>query len=248
MRRRSAHRSARRSLSIVVGAVLLVACNGDDPATDRTDEPDEVEDLSDDPAEDDDPATDPGEDADDTDEDGDADADAATDPDEAEEPDADDGTDGVALTTEPTTSTSEDDGDGGGGDLAVADVRAGSHDGFDRVTFELTGDATAGWFVGPEDEPSSQGSGEPVEVEGDAYLGVALRNVTLPPELPEEIEPWDGERLAAPSDADVLEEVVDDTIFEGIHLFFIGLDEPVSYRIDRFEDPQRVVIDLIEDP
>ncbi len=252
MRSRPTHRSARLLIPITLGAVLLAACDGDDPEADPTDGPDEVEDLTDDPDEDDDPATDPDDEVD-PDEDGDADgngdADAAPDPDDDEDEgsDADDETDGVALATEETDGTSEEDGEFDG-DLAVTDVRVGSHDGFDRVTFELTGDATVGWFVGPEDEPTSQGSGEPVEVEGEAYLGVALRNVTLPPELPDGIEPWDGERLATPADAALLQEVVDDTIFEGIHLFYLGLDEQVSYRIDRLEDPQRVVIDLVEDP
>lgn len=251
MRRRATHRSTRMLIAVAVGVVLLAACD-DDPGADPTDGADEVEDVTDDPVEDDDPATDPDEDADDTDEAADADPDpdedqGASDGDGGDGDGTDDDMDGIALATEATTSTSEDDGDVGG-DLAVTDVRVGSHDGFDRVTFELTGDATAGWFVGPEDEPTSQGSGEPVEVEGDAYLGVALRNLTLPPELPDGIEPWDGERLDAPTGADTLQEVVDDTIFEGIHLFFIGLDEPVSYRIDRLEDPQRVVIDLVEEP
>lgn len=41
--------------------------------------------------------------------------------------------------------------------------------------------------------------------------------------------------------------MVDDTIFEGIHLLYVGLDDEVPYRIERFEGPQRIVIDLVHD-
>ena len=164
------------------------------------------------------------------------------DPSTADEPDGDT----AGLETRPRTDEAQADGllDGF---LAVTDVRVGTHDDFDRVTFELEGEATAGWFVTYEDEPTSQGSGRSVEVDGEAYLGVALRNISLPPDLPDGVDRWEQERLDGPDDAEQVVEVVADTIFEGIQLFYLGVEEPASYRIDRLEDPQRVVIDVLHD-
>jgi hypothetical protein len=42
----------------------------------------------------------------------------------------------------------------------------------------------------------------------------------------------------------VVLEVVEDTIFEGIHTFFAGTDEEHPFLVERLDDPQRVVIDV----
>jgi hypothetical protein len=108
--------------------------------------------------------------------------------------------------------------------------------------FETEGDGVPGWFVEYGDA-TAQGSGDPVEVEGEVTLRVAIDMVTLPPDLPEGIEVWDGDRLDGPPGGVALE-VVEDTIFEGYHTFFVGVDEERPFLVDRFEDPQRVVIDV----
>jgi hypothetical protein len=145
------------------------------------------------------------------------------------------------LDGEPSTETAEADGEIG--TLAVTDVRVGSHDGFDRVVFELEGDALAGWHVRYDDEPTAQGTGEPIAYEGATALAVAIHNVTLPPDLPEDIEHWDG--TVAGAEGGVVTEVVSDTIFEGIHTFVIGTSDERPFLIERLEDPQRVVIDIV---
>lgn len=130
--------------------------------------------------------------------------------------------------------------------VVVTDVRVGSHDGFDRVVFEIGGEGQAGWFTEYYDDPRSDGSGEPVEVAGDAALRVALTNIA-PPYLedlaPEGVTRWEGD-VAGPAGG-VITEVVDDLIFEGNNAFFIGLDQERPYRIVRLQDPQRVVIDIV---
>ena len=42
-------------------------------------------------------------------------------------------------------------------------------------------------------------------------------------------------------------EVVSDTIFEGIHTFVIGTTGEQPFLVERFDDPQRVVIDIAHD-
>lgn len=132
-----------------------------------------------------------------------------------------------------------------GGPVAVTDVRVGTHDGYDRVTFEIEGEGLVGWDVQYDAEPTAQGSGMPLDVAGETALTVALRNVWLPPEVPAEIDQWSGD-VAGPEDG-VIREVVEDTIFEGVHTFAIGLDEELPFEVRRFEDPQRVVIDIFHD-
>ncbi len=152
---------------------------------------------------------------------------------------------GDAAQLEGETTTGPASADGEFGVLAVTDVRTATHDGFDRVVFQLEGEGIVGWDVRYVDEATSQGSGQPIEVAGDAILAVSLSNLTLPPELPDDIVRWDEGRLEGTGV--VVQEVVEDTIFEGIQSFFVGLDGERAFLIERFEDPQRVVIDLPHD-
>ena len=139
-----------------------------------------------------------------------------------------------------TTGTSEQEPDGRM--LTVTDVDVAGHAGFDRIVFELAGDGTAGWLVEYSDQPRSQGSGNPVEVQGDAALRIVLRSIAYPGDAP--AEPRDGpERITGPG-TQAVTEVVDDSLYEGFHAFFVGLDEERPYRVQRLEDPQRVVVDV----
>ncbi|MBA0124358.1 hypothetical protein H0B56_02250 [Haloechinothrix sp. YIM 98757] len=139
---------------------------------------------------------------------------------------------------------------GAGPMIVVTDVRMGSHDGFDRLVFDIGGDGEAGWDLAYTDDPRTQGKGEKVEVAGDAVLAASIRNVAMPTDeesVPEGVEPWDGpERLEGPEGGHIVE-VVDDTVFEGRHLFHVGLEGEVPFTVQRLEDPQRVVIDFLLD-
>jgi hypothetical protein len=143
---------------------------------------------------------------------------------------------GGPATTE--RSTQEPDG----WPLTVTDVRVGTHGSFDRVTFEIAGDGEAGWLIEYEDDPRSQGRGDPVDVAGDAVLRVALRGMAYPTDAPE--EPYDGPERLQPERADAIVEVVADVLYEGYHDFFVGLDTERPYRLERLDDPQRIVIDI----
>lgn len=215
---------------------MLAGCNG---STDDTQVDDEIE-VDPDP----DPEPDPPGDGDDEPTDDPGEPEDAEPPeedvtDDPDDPEPDDGAE--MLEGDPSTETSEEDGEPG--QLAVTDVRIGTHDGFDRIVFGLEGDGTAGWFVRYDDEPTSQGSGDPIEFRGDAALAIAIHGVALPPELPEDVEVWGEGPLDGP-DGGVVVEVVSDTIFEGIHTFVAGTVGEQPFLVERFEDPQRVVIDV----
>ena len=224
----------RALLTATSAALVLAACGpSDGPADELDDQP--IDDPTRDPATEDDTADDEVTD------------DPAGEDDAATEDDAEDEVDRDERAVEPLAddpSTEDRTQEGSFGDrLEVTEVRVGTHDGFDRVTFELDGDGTVGWSVRLEDEPSSQGSGEPIEVAGDTSLWVALEPLTYPEDPDAGLAAPD--RVAAPEGAVVLTEVVQDTLFEGYHTFAIGLEEAVPFAVERLEDPQRVVIDLV---
>lgn len=139
-----------------------------------------------------------------------------------------------------TTSTSSEEPDGW--PLVLTDVRVGTHGSFDRLVFEIGGDGDAGWHIEYVDDPRSQGSGNPVDVEGDAVLQVTLRDMAYPGDAP--TQPYDGPERITRSGSGNLHEVVEDTLFEGHHDFYIGLDQAGPYRVERLTDPQRIVIDI----
>jgi hypothetical protein len=238
---------ARRTLAAAAAFLLaLTACSGGDD--DTADDPTDGQVSTDDGSTDDDGTDDDSSDPEPLDDDGTADDDGADEP--APDPDdADTGTDDGTTSAPPLgTESSTDDRDQepeGLPNLWLTDVRVGVHDGFDRVVFELDGDGTIGWFTTSDDQASEQGSGAPIDVAGDAVIDVALRGILIPPDRPTGTVAFEEDRVAAPAGAQVLTEVVVGIIFEGQQQVVIGLDEQVPYRIARFDDPQRVVIDLV---
>jgi hypothetical protein len=142
-----------------------------------------------------------------------------------------------------TASTADRSAEPTGSLLTVTDVRVGTHDGFDRITFEIAGDGEPGWRVGYEDEPVGDASGLPVEVAGSTALRVVLVGMALPGDEAEGATTFLDD-VAGPQGGIALE-VVNDSIFEGHHTFFVGLDERVPFRLARLPDPTRVVIDLV---
>jgi hypothetical protein len=227
---------------------VLAACGDDQPDGPQPGDPIEGEDGTQEPPTEPEHDDDPDADADDAD-DGREPADTepddtATDDDAAADPEGDQV---QVLAGEPTVDETQD-GIDGGGRLAVTDVRVATHDGFDRVVFEVDGEGDVGYWLryATDGVATSQGKGEPIETAGDAALEVAIHGVAYPFDLPEGVEPRDGDGVAGP-EGGIVTEVVDDTIFEGIQLFVVGLDAEHGYLVDVFDDPQRVVVDSVHE-
>ncbi len=144
----------------------------------------------------------------------------------------------------PTTERREVDSMAGM--KGVTDVRTGEHTYFDRVVFEIGGEGEAGWQMTYVDEAREPGTGDPVDVAGDAVLEVVVTGVALPADLPDDLEIWDGDRVQTGEDG-VVTEVVGSALFEGRHTFFIGVDEAQPFVVERLSDPQRIVIDVFRD-
>ncbi|MBW3577031.1 MAG: hypothetical protein KY462_04695 [Actinobacteria bacterium] len=139
-----------------------------------------------------------------------------------------------------TTAAATQDPDGSM--LVVTDVRVSGHDAFDRLVFEIAGQGDVGWRIEYDDDPRSQGSGDPVSIEGDAVLRIALTHIAYPGDAP--AQPRQGPERLRPTDTDVVVEILDDVLFEGRQEFFVGLRDVRPYRVARLDDPQRLVIDI----
>jgi len=144
----------------------------------------------------------------------------------------------------PHINTQPDEGQSESPMVSVTNVRVGRHNGFDRVVFDIGGQGLAGWNVRYVDEARAAGSGFPIEVEGGAVLSVSLNNISLPPDAPAGIEPYDGPERIRPAGQGRLIEIVEDTVYEGHHTFFVGVTDTVPFQVRRLESPQRVVLDI----
>ncbi|MGH7443866.1 MAG: AMIN-like domain-containing (lipo)protein, partial [Longimicrobiales bacterium] len=57
----------------------------------------------------------------------------------------------------------------------LRDLRVATHDGYDRIVLDFGADAVPGYRIGYVDQPvRACGSGEPVELPGDAWLSIRL--------------------------------------------------------------------------
>ncbi|CCG02961.1 AMIN-like domain-containing (lipo)protein [Blastococcus saxobsidens] len=158
---------------------------------------------------------------------------------------SDDGSE--ALEPVGAGDTAESVAQGNGPPVALTDVRLAAHEGFDRIVFEVAGEGEAGWEIGYTDEPRAQGSGAPVEVPGDAVLGITLTNIALPGDAPEDVQPWEGAAQLTAAGAAVLDTLVEDTLFEGRYTFFAGLDRQRPFAVGSLPSPQRIVVDVLAD-
>ncbi len=125
--------------------------------------------------------------------------------------------------------------------LTVTTVRAAAHDGYDRVVFELSGSGTPGWTAEYADSPSSQGSGEAVDVPGAVALQVTLQGTSYPyesgaTELARGAVAVSGTRTVAG--------VVYDATFEGTSVAWVGTGERAPFRVYALTGPSRVVVEV----
>jgi hypothetical protein len=143
-----------------------------------------------------------------------------------------------------TVNTDPDTADPSGEPVTVTEIRIGRHEGFDRVVFELGGAGTPGWDVRYVDDPTSQGSGDPVDVEGAEALQVKLTGTGYPFDTGE--EEWAGPNPLAGHGTETVTEVVWDATFEGQSVAFVGTTARAPFRVFLLEDPVRVVLEVVD--
>ncbi|HZB18797.1 MAG TPA: hypothetical protein VE463_03090 [Blastococcus sp.] len=125
--------------------------------------------------------------------------------------------------------------------VTVSDIRIGAHEGFDRVVLEVGGTGTPGWDVRYVDVAAAQGTGDPVDVAGDAVLQVTLTGAGYPYDTG--VEEYAGGPLTS-ADTTVLTEVVWGATYEGTSLAFLGTTGQYPFRVYSLTGPTRVVVDI----
>ncbi|MGC0363051.1 hypothetical protein ABH922_001035 [Rhodococcus sp. 27YEA15] len=148
------------------------------------------------------------------------------------------------TTTEPVPTDSSDKTAAAGTEskLTVTDVRVGTHEGFDRVVYELGGSGTPGWRVKYVDAPTQEGSGTAVNVNGGAVIQVLIDGSAYP--FDSGVEQFPGPDPVAGPAGGVVTEVRGWSVFEGVTQSFIGLTDKRPYTVTALTDPARVVVDV----
>jgi hypothetical protein len=152
---------------------------------------------------------------------------------------ADDGTTAPPFPANAEPDTAEASADAR---VTVSDLRIGAHDGFDRVVLEVGGEGRPGWDVRYADEAASQGSGEPVDVAGDAVLQVTLTGAGYPADTG--VEEFSSDGPVRIADTEVVTEAVFDATFEGTTVAFVGTTARAPFRVYLLEAPTRVVLEV----
>ena len=126
--------------------------------------------------------------------------------------------------------------------MTVSEIRLGRHDGFDRVVFEVGGTGTPGWDVRYVDAASSQGSGDAIEVAGEAILQVTLTGAGYPYDTG--VEEFANRDPLTAAGTQVVQEVVFDATYEGTTVAFVGTRTQAPFRVYALQDPARVVVEV----
>ncbi|SDQ86530.1 AMIN-like domain-containing (lipo)protein [Thermostaphylospora chromogena] len=122
----------------------------------------------------------------------------------------------------------------------VTGVRYGGHRGFDRVVIDLDG-GVPGYAVRWVDQVVQDGSGEPIDVEGGAFLQITLRPAHA---HTSEGEPtWTGGPVFHAGLPNV-RDVVRNGDFEAVVSVAIALDHRAGFRVLEQRNPSRLVVDV----
>jgi hypothetical protein len=135
----------------------------------------------------------------------------------------------------------------GTGTALLREVRTGRHDGFDRIVFEFSGASVPGYRMEWVDGPiTSDGSGEPIEVRGEARLAMVLSPASgvdvSGPEF--EVIYAGPDRIAVAEQTAALTDLVRTSDFEAVLTWVAGADAPAPFRVQTLSSPTRIVVDL----
>ena len=131
-----------------------------------------------------------------------------------------------------------------GGSFLV-DARVGAHTDYDRFVLEFeSGDAipdsyAINWTL---NKPEGEGSGLPVDVDGDVFLEISMGASFINWDGSEEV--YDGPTSLSSALFGNMVEVGSGGYFEGRMLWAIGANEANGFQVLELDDPPRIVIDI----
>jgi hypothetical protein len=135
----------------------------------------------------------------------------------------------------------------GTGTALLKTVRVGRNAGFERIVFEFAGTSQPGYRVQWVDGPiTADGSGEPVEVAGDAFLEIIMEPASgVDLSAPQLTVVYDGpDRIPVAGQTELITDLVRTGDFEAVLSWAAGTTEKVPFRVLRLSSPTRLVIDL----
>lgn len=114
----------------------------------------------------------------------------------------------------------------------------------DRVVFEFDG-PVPGHLVHFVDEPITEdGSGDEVQVEGQAHIEVRMEAASAADLQGEEVrQTYAGPRRVA-ADTDNITETVLTGDFEAVLTWVIGVERKTGFRVSTLQDPSRLMIEV----
>jgi hypothetical protein len=121
----------------------------------------------------------------------------------------------------------------------LVDVRAGSHQSFDRVVFEFDG-AVPEHTVSYVDRLVEDGTGDPVSLSGSADLEVVFQGANA---HEEDGSPTVSPRRFSP-DLTAVKEIAQTGDFEAVVSYGIGVDQRRPIKVFTLSDPSRLVVDV----
>ena len=126
-------------------------------------------------------------------------------------------------------------------EMMIEDVRAGAHDGFDRLVVELSGTGSPSIIAGYEADPRQQASGYEIRPAGNAFFTLLIQGVPLSMSADEEmVAKSDPSGVAAGN----IVGVADGGVFEADAQYVVGLNAERPYKLTVLENPTRVVVDF----
>ena len=130
-----------------------------------------------------------------------------------------------------------------GGDLgAIGVVRVGRHTGYDRVVWQFPGTGRPSFQVHYVDEPIADGSGDVVDVPGEAFIEVMISSVTIPAESAPRPENASAASIAGTVIAQARPVYGG---FEAVGQTFVGVrDRERPLRVTVLTNPTRLVVDI----
>lgn len=167
---------------------------------------------------------------------------------------------GSTTVTAPATTTTGIDSMAGAGTSIVVGltsakgtallerVAVGRHEGYDRVVFQFRDDGVPGYRVEYVAPPFAEdGSGDPVSVDGNAFVVVRME-----PASGFDLNTGEGELVyqgprrieGSAAGMSVVKELVRTGDFEAVLSWVIGLDEKVDFRVTTAASPPRLIVDF----
>ncbi|MDQ2935717.1 MAG: hypothetical protein M3R49_12230 [Chloroflexota bacterium] len=123
----------------------------------------------------------------------------------------------------------------------ITDVRAGTHDGYDRIVFQFRGGIPKFDIQSATPPFTADPSGQPLTVKGSSFLSITLHGGTKQTETG--ASSYGGPRnfnLGFP----MLVNLVEGGDFEAVSTWYAGLSHAACLRVSTLTAPDRLVIDI----